>query len=617
MKKMVTQLNVTIPDGAPPGSILSIPLKGRVEPIRARVPVGLGPGNTLVLTQREGLDEWVEEVPDDGVPCSGFDNGGISEVLPSMEEWDSEIMPDGPVAYTVRLDTTAGVIDIIVRPDWAPHGARRFLELAAAGDLDGLSFYRSVKGCLAQFGLPAKRSWPALPDDPPTGVPFLLGAVCFAAAGANSRKSTLFICIGDMSHCFGQSPWETPIGAVAESSLDALDCIETIYGDIAECGGAGPDTGQISAQGDAYLRSNFPLLTYITSARPLDWPAQVGVNAQVTAEVAEVVSVTTPIPGQSCNTSCGLGHDVQVDVLTSAPTMPLGPAPCSNGGQTSRRVVPVEIAPISAHRANGLSVSREVSRAQSVPQGVQSLPNMASSQPIEVPVDCVGSRQRRSTVKEVPVEVATRSSAAARPGGASCGSLTTARWDAGRVHPNASVRGSSLTAMTTSQRSYGPPAYGASAGQIQVPIQAAQSAPLLQHHQAAYAAAQAQAYASQAQPLLLQQQQQQQCHSQSRSPYGNCPSYSGAMLGQQHYPESLASTGMAGMGLSSSLSAAPVVDRLGCGLGGGAYPPQFGALGSLGSPHPASSPPASPFAFPGLPGAASFDMGPMHRFPAH
>lgn len=178
---------------------------------------------------------------------------------------------EGAVAYTVRLDTTVGIINIIVRPDWAPAGTRRFLELAAAGDLNDLAFYRSIKGCIVQFGLPAKRQWPPIPDDPATGVPFLLGAVSFAAIGENSRKSTLFICIGDMSHCLGQNSWETPIGAVAESSLDVLDRIETCYGDIAEFNGQGPDTSCINAQGNNYLKKNFPKLSYITQAQTLDW----------------------------------------------------------------------------------------------------------------------------------------------------------------------------------------------------------------------------------------------------------------------------------------------------------------------------------------------------------
>eukprot|EP00931_Biecheleriopsis_adriatica_P098865 TRINITY_DN7302_c0_g1_i3.p1 TRINITY_DN7302_c0_g1~~TRINITY_DN7302_c0_g1_i3.p1 ORF type:complete len:733 (-),score=109.81 TRINITY_DN7302_c0_g1_i3:60-2258(-) len=288
MSRTATQLTITIPEGAAAGSVLSIPVRGRAENIKARVPEGYGPGSTLVLTQLEGTDEWVDEsllqqAEQAAAGAASSAAGCYSDRTPTpppeavgpdlTQGLDLEpLVPEGPVAYTVRLDTTAGIIDIIVRPDWAPHGARRFLQLAQSGDLDGLSFYRSVKGCLAQFGLPAKRQWPPLPDDAPTGVPFLLGAVCFAAVGKASRKSTLFICIGDMSHCFGQSPWETPIGAVAEASLDALDRIETCYGDIAECGGTGPDTGRINAEGSAYLQATFPKLTYIRKATPLDWP---------------------------------------------------------------------------------------------------------------------------------------------------------------------------------------------------------------------------------------------------------------------------------------------------------------------------------------------------------
>eukprot|EP00434_Breviolum_minutum_P015921 symbB.v1.2.014032.t1/scaffold994.1/size146050/8 len=285
------QLTITIPEGAAPGSILSIPVKGRPENVKATVPEGYGPGDELVLMQLAGTDRWVEEsvlkqaeqdaanaVFGEAVPTENLVPPGVS----FPEDADlGPLMPSGPVAHTVRLETTIGTIDIIVRPDWAPYGARRFLQLAYCGDLDGLAFYRAVRGCLAQFGLPAKRQWPPLPDDPKTGVPFLLGAVCFAAAGENSRKSTLFICTGDMSHCFGGSPWETPIGAVAEVSLDVLERIETCYGDIAECDGTGPDTGRIHAEGNAYLMNNFPKLTYIQSAQCLDWPLGRGAGSEL------------------------------------------------------------------------------------------------------------------------------------------------------------------------------------------------------------------------------------------------------------------------------------------------------------------------------------------------
>jgi len=319
-----TQVTLTIPEGALPGTLLSVPVRGGAETLKIRVPDGVGPGSTLILTQAEGSDEWnlkigntvplsaeqeeelaaqiqqdqeqqqreekqeqlrqayeAQEQMNASSAATGANSAtGPADIASPMETLAQTYQPVEPqpgpalefaVAYTVRLDTTAGVIDIIVRPDWAPHGTRRFLELAAAGDLVDLAFYRAIKGCIVQFGLPAKRQWPPIPDDPPTGVPFLLGAVSFAAIGENTRRSTLFICIGDMSHMLGQKSWETPIGAVAESSLDVLENIDTTYGDIAEFGGAGPDTNRINNEGNAYLASNFPHLTYIRGAWPLDW----------------------------------------------------------------------------------------------------------------------------------------------------------------------------------------------------------------------------------------------------------------------------------------------------------------------------------------------------------
>ncbi|CAK8999793.1 unnamed protein product [Durusdinium trenchii] len=295
MTQSAMQLTITIPEGAAPGSILSIPVKGRPENVKAVVPEGYGPGDELVLMQLAGTDKWVEEsvlkqAEQDAANAVFGDVMSPEALVPPGISFPEEadlgpLMPSSPVAHTVRLDTTIGIIDIIVRPDWAPYGARRFLQLAYCGDLDGLAFYRAVRGCLSQFGLPAKRQWPPLPDDPKTGVPFLLGAVCFAAAGENSRKSTLFICTGDMSHCFGGEAWETPIGAVAEVSLDTLERIETCYGDIAECNGSGPDTSRIHAEGDAYLAENFPKLTYIRTAKCLDWPLARGACPEVRSDL--------------------------------------------------------------------------------------------------------------------------------------------------------------------------------------------------------------------------------------------------------------------------------------------------------------------------------------------
>mmetsp|Transcript_58493 Transcript_58493/g.167889 ORF Transcript_58493/g.167889 Transcript_58493/m.167889 type:complete len:399 (-) Transcript_58493:12-1208(-) len=276
--------------------------------------------------------------------------------------------PEGD-APTVRMETSAGTIDIIIRPDWSARGARRFLELVVSGDLDGLCFYRVIRGCLAQFGLPTKRNWPAIPDDFPTAVPFLLGAVAFAAEGENSRRSTLFICTGDMSECFGWHPWETPLGAVAEASLGVLAGIETAYGDVAECGGAGPDTPRLRGEGPAYLDASFPLLTRIHSARLLDFsggggggegsPLMKSIELQLSRQRASEPEVdlswladAAPAPAQAAPTgpsSCGRRWAPAAPVVAtpSAPRAALvAPSPSRPRRQQPPTLVPVPVSPV-------------------------------------------------------------------------------------------------------------------------------------------------------------------------------------------------------------------------------------------------------------------------------
>jgi len=671
MRKTATQLTITIPDGAPPGSILSIPVKGRAETIRARVPEGLGPGSTLVLTQQEGSDEWVEETSGLGAGLAGgapdCGDGGLQEpvqqgqpaspgVLPQPPEPEPGLTPDGPVAYTVRLETSAGVIDIIVRPDWAPHGARRFLELAACGDLDGLSFYRSVKGCLAQFGLPARRQWPPLPDDPPTGVPFLLGAVCFAAVGKNSRKSTLFICIGDMSHCFGQSPWETPIGAVAESSLDALDCIETIYGDIAECGGAGPDTSCINAQGDAYLRANFPLLTYISSARPLDWPPPgeaalpEPVQAQQAERFAEATQAVQTAPTQ-------LLQDTR-QATAAAEHRPAEPVVRTASAAQAPRLVQVEPSVLGPRKASGLSVSCEpaadpapgpgagaASRGQArVVQPVQVRPRVAGGGgPIDVPVDIVPpvARRSRSLVQDVPVEVCTSARPATsvrmRTATAAAATPRVANMEPLTFRPGAG--GSIVVAPAQpppGPHASGPQPLGSALGSrsLSMPFEQQAQPPQQAHAQALGSGPlgsqalnmscsqalnmsfeqQAQAQAQMLQQAYSQAHALQQQQGQQAPPYAPPAPYGSSLLG----PQPMQTPGMAPTPLGSMLGPASglgVPSPMGP-MGGqpcmGAQPGQLGFTGALHGAQPQLNPPASPLLFSGL-----GPLSPMGGWPTH
>jgi peptidyl-prolyl cis-trans isomerase B (cyclophilin B) len=64
-----------------------------------------------------------------------------------VETWDSIrfVSPAGKrLVYHAVLDTTQGLIDIELRPDWAPNHVRNFIALARVGYYDGLVFERAI-----------------------------------------------------------------------------------------------------------------------------------------------------------------------------------------------------------------------------------------------------------------------------------------------------------------------------------------------------------------------------------------------------------------------------------------------------------------------------------------
>ncbi|UXY14070.1 peptidylprolyl isomerase [Chitiniphilus purpureus] len=173
-------------------------------------------------------------------------------------------------AMNVVCETTKGRMQIVVRPDWSPRGAARFLQLVDEGAFTGMPLFRCVDNFLCQFGyaLPqAKlRAYPPIEDDParPDLRPFKRGFVSFAGNGAHSRSQHLFITLGESVQALGSMPWETPIGYVtAPSMAKTVSRFTTEYGDIPPWG-AGPDPQRIPApDGADYLRRDFPRLDYI------------------------------------------------------------------------------------------------------------------------------------------------------------------------------------------------------------------------------------------------------------------------------------------------------------------------------------------------------------------
>ena len=169
-----------------------------------------------------------------------------------------------PETFKVKIATTKGDMIVAVTRAWSPNGADRFYNLVKIGYYDDTAFFRIVNGFMAQIGIhgdPAVNAkWrPAtIPDDPSAGQSNKPGYVTFAKTGMpNSRTTQIFINFGDNAGLDGQG--FTPFGRVVDGT-PVLGALNLEYGES-------PDQGMIQAQGNAYLKANFPRLDYIKSAR--------------------------------------------------------------------------------------------------------------------------------------------------------------------------------------------------------------------------------------------------------------------------------------------------------------------------------------------------------------
>jgi peptidyl-prolyl cis-trans isomerase A (cyclophilin A) len=166
-----------------------------------------------------------------------------------------------PDSFDVRLDTTRGEITIHVTRAWAPRGADRFYNLVKAGFYDDTGFFRVAPGFVVQFGLsgnPAvNAAWESarFPDDP-VRESNRHGRITFATAGPNTRTTQVFINTADNPNL--DLMGFAPFGEVVQG----LEAVEGIYAGYGER----PDQALITANGNAYLKSEFPRLDFIRRA---------------------------------------------------------------------------------------------------------------------------------------------------------------------------------------------------------------------------------------------------------------------------------------------------------------------------------------------------------------
>ena len=176
----------------------------------------------------------------------------------------AKLTETAPDLYRVRFDTTKGVFVVEVHRDWAPIGADRFYNLVKNEFYDGTRFFRVLSGFMAQFGMngdPSIQSvWTtANIKDDPVKESNLRGYVTFAKAPVpHSRSTQISINYQDNSRL--DADGFAPFGQVV-SGMEVVDMLYSGYGRANI-----PDQLQITKQGEAYLKSEYPLLDTIKAA---------------------------------------------------------------------------------------------------------------------------------------------------------------------------------------------------------------------------------------------------------------------------------------------------------------------------------------------------------------
>ncbi len=196
-----------------------------------------------------------------------------------------------PDKFSVKFDTTEGEFTVDLHRDWAPLGVDQFYNLVKAGYYTDIAAFRVIGGFMAQFGIhgapTVNQVWreAKIKDDAPkSGVSNTAGHLTFAMAGPDTRTVQLFISFGDNSSLDGQG--FRPIGKVAGNGMEVVKKWHDGYGEGAPRG-KGPDQGRLQAQGNEYLRKDFPNLSYIKSITLVDGAAAAATTKTVKAAPAK------------------------------------------------------------------------------------------------------------------------------------------------------------------------------------------------------------------------------------------------------------------------------------------------------------------------------------------
>lgn len=182
-------------------------------------------------------------------------------------KWTNEKAPE---YFTAKFETTKGDFEIESRREWSPVAVDRLYQLIEHGFYTDIAIFRVLPNYVAQFGIhndsTISSSWNRVKiKDEPVLKPNTQGSVSFARGGPETRGTQLFINLKDNSPRLDTISFMDVKGfPVVAQVISGFDVVESFYdGYEAELDNK-QDT--IFAQGNTYLKKNYPKLDYIHKA---------------------------------------------------------------------------------------------------------------------------------------------------------------------------------------------------------------------------------------------------------------------------------------------------------------------------------------------------------------
>ncbi len=182
----------------------------------------------------------------------------------------SALTAQAPETFRVQFATTKGDFVVEVNRTWAPLGSDRFYNLVTNGFYDDVGLFRVVEGFVVQFGINGdphvNQVWRSagIKDDE-VKQSNTRGTITFATSGKDSRTTQVFINTKDNARLDGMG--FAPFGRIV-SGIEVVDQFYKAYGEAPSSA-----QGRIQAEGNEFLKKQFPNLDYVKTAKVVPAPA--------------------------------------------------------------------------------------------------------------------------------------------------------------------------------------------------------------------------------------------------------------------------------------------------------------------------------------------------------